>query len=148
MKKSLFILFSVLLSYSISAQKLRIFGEVQQEINLDAQTLSKYPYVNFEVKDKDQSKTYNAVGVYELFKVAGVTLGNQLRGESLSKYVVAKASDGYEVVFALTEFDPEFTDSPILIAPNEGTFRLIVPKEKRRARWIRELASLEIKFSK
>ncbi len=122
MKKSLFILFSVLLSYSISAQKLRIFGEVQQEINLDAQTLSKYPSSNFEIKDKDQSKTYNAVGVYELFKVAGVTLGNQLRGESLSKYVVAKASDGYEVVFALTEFDPEFTDSPILIAPNEGTF--------------------------
>jgi hypothetical protein len=42
MKKSLFILFSLLLSYSISAQKLRIFGEVQQEINLDTQSLSKY----------------------------------------------------------------------------------------------------------
>jgi hypothetical protein len=75
MKKSLFILFSLLLSYSISAQKLRIFGEVQQEINLDTQSLSKYPSSNFEVKDKDQSKTYNVVGVYELFKAAGVTLG-------------------------------------------------------------------------
>lgn len=147
MKKSLVFLFSILLSYSISAQKLRIFGEVQQEINLDAQALSKYATSNFEVKDKDQSKTYSVVKVYELFKAAGVTLGNQLRGESLSKYVIAKASDGYEVVFALTEFDPEYTDSPVLIAPNDGTFRLIVPKEKRRARWIRELVSLEIKFA-
>jgi hypothetical protein len=47
----------------------------------------------------------------------------------------------------LSEQDPELTDRVILLAdakdgqplaPNEGPFRIIVPGEKRAARWVRQ----------
>jgi len=68
--------------------------------------------------------------------------------------VVATASDGYRAVFALAEFDPGFTDQVILLADKrdgkslsarEGPLRIIVPSEKRHARWVREVSSLTVR---
>jgi hypothetical protein len=56
-------------------------------------------------------------------------------------------------VFALPEFDPDFTDRVIILADRryrhalaakEGPFRLIVAGEKRHARWVREVTALDI----
>jgi DMSO/TMAO reductase YedYZ molybdopterin-dependent catalytic subunit len=80
-----------------------------------------------------------------------------LRGENLGKYVLVKASDGYEVVFSLPEIDPDFSEKIILLAnevdgkplsASEGPFRLVVPQDKKHARWIRQLNSIQILFSK
>jgi hypothetical protein len=69
-------------------------------------------------------------------------------------YVLVKARDGYAAVFALPEFDPGFTDTVILLADQrgghsldavEGPFRIIVPGEKRHARWVRQVTELEVK---
>src|SRR5271169_4904545 len=71
---------------------------------------------------------------------AGVPLGKQLRGPQMKLYVVADAADGYRAVFALPEFDPDFTDRVIILAdrrdghvmaPPQGPFRLVVAGEKR-----------------
>lgn len=79
----------------------------------------------------------------EILESAGVTLGKNLRGKNLTKYVFVNAADGYEVIFSLPEIDPEFTDNVILLAyqvdgkslaANEGPFRLVVPKDKKHAR--------------
>jgi hypothetical protein len=68
-------------------------------------------------------------------------------------YVIADASDGYQVVFALAEFDPGFTDQVILLADSsdghplsasEGPLRVVVPREKRHARWIRQVIDLDV----
>ncbi len=40
----------------------------------------------------------------------------QLRGSQLKLYLLVAASDGYRAVFALPEFDPDFTDQVILLA--------------------------------
>ena len=65
-------------------------------------------------------------------------------------YVMVSASDGYRVVFALAEFDPDFTDRIVILAdrrdghalaPPEGPFRLVVAEEKRHARWVREVTA-------
>jgi hypothetical protein len=59
----------------------------------------------------------------------------------------------HQVVFALSEFDPGFADRVILLADRrdthplsapEGPFRIVVPGEKRHARWVREVIDLDI----
>jgi hypothetical protein len=66
---------------------------------------------------------------------------------------LAEGADGYKVVYALPEFDTDFTDGLILIAdrkdgellpPKEGPLRMVVPWEKRQARWIRQLTVLRL----
>jgi hypothetical protein len=84
---------------------------------------------------------------------ADVPLGKQLRGPRLKLYVVVEAADGYRAVFALAEFDPDFTDRVILLADRRddyplsskrGPFRIVVPGEKRHARWVREATALDV----
>ena len=57
-------------------------------------------------------------------------------------------------MFALAELDLELTDRVILLAdtkdgqplpPNEGSFRIIVPGEKRPARWVREVRAVTVR---
>jgi hypothetical protein len=66
---------------------------------------------------------------------------------------LVEATDGYRAVFALAELDPELTDRVILLAdtkdgqplsPSEGAFRVIVPGEKRPARWVRQVRALTV----
>ena len=68
-------------------------------------------------------------------------------------FVIVEASDGYQAVFALPEFDPPFTDRVIILADRkngkvmqspEGPLRLIVDGEKRHARWVREVTALDV----
>jgi hypothetical protein len=67
--------------------------------------------------------------------------------------LIASAPDGYRVLFSLTEFDPAFSDRVILLADRrdgqpldnrEGPLRLVVPGDKRHARWIRGVDALEV----
>ncbi len=67
--------------------------------------------------------------------------------------LVARAPDGYQVLFALAEFDPAFNDRVILLADRrdgkplntrEGPLRIVIPGDKRGARWIRGVTTLEI----
>jgi DMSO/TMAO reductase YedYZ molybdopterin-dependent catalytic subunit len=63
------------------------------------------------------------------------------------------AADGYSVVFALPELDPRSTDDPVILAdamngeaisPGQGPYRLIVPKERRHFRWVRQVVKIEV----
>jgi hypothetical protein len=66
--------------------------------------------------DQGMKAVYAGTPVAELLKRAGAPLGTELRGPHMKLYVVVKAADGYEAVFALPEFDPDFTDRVILLA--------------------------------
>ena len=64
-----------------------------------------------------------------------------------------EAADGYRVVVALPEIDPAFTDKPIVLAfikngnppdEKEGPYRIVIPDEKRMARWVRQVTTLKI----
>jgi hypothetical protein len=89
----------------------------------------------------------------DLLTEHGVPAGHALHGKALMSYVVVGAADGYHVVFSLPELDGSFTDRIVLIAqtrdghalaPPEGPYRLIVPGEKREARWVREVTSVDV----
>jgi len=84
---------------------------------------------------------------------AGVGFGETLKGKRLASCLLAEAADGYRVVIALPEMDPAFTDKQVILAflkdgkildEKEGPYRIVIPDEKRPARWIRQLITLKI----
>ena len=136
---------------------LTISGEVTKPFSLQAADLKAMPHAEVVAKDKDgKNHTYTGVPLAELLKQAGTTTGAELRGKNLSKVVIVKATDGYEVVFALPEIDPEFTTRIILLADSVdgnplaqgvGPYRIVVPDEKKPARWVRDVKAIEIRFA-
>lgn len=154
-----YLLLSFLLVSVASAQTvLKISGEVSKPLHLQAADLKVMPHVEVKATDRDgQEHRYSGVPVIALLRKAGVTVGGQLRGENLVKYVLVRAADGYEVLFALPELDPEFSARTIILAESvdgaalpagTGPYRLVVPEEKKPARWIREVREIEIRFAK
>ena len=96
---------------------------------------------------------YEGVPLREILTRAGVAMGKDLRGKALASYILAKARDGYQVVFALAEVAPEFANESILVADKrdgkplteqQGPFRLVCPNDKAGARSVRMLVDLEI----
>jgi hypothetical protein len=84
----------------------------------------------------------------------GVPLGNELRGKALAHYIVAMGSDGYKAVLALGEVDPSFHPGEVLVADtidgkpldaHSGPLKLVVSEDKRPARSVRNLVSIELK---
>ncbi len=102
-------------------------------------------------------ETYTGVRVADLLAKMGAPLGKELRGIALSSYLVMAGSDGYGAVIALAEVDPSFHTGEVLVADTmngqpldakSGPFKLVVTEDKRPARWVRNLVSLELKSAK
>src|ERR1700675_4437209 len=69
---------------------------------LKADDLARMPRETVSVPDQDGTKVnYEGVPLREILKRAGVPQGKELRGKALASYILAKAHDGYEVVFSL-----------------------------------------------
>jgi hypothetical protein len=134
---------------------LTVRGEGVQSLRLGAADLAGMPRRSVKVKDREgQEAVYDGVSLADILRKAGVKQGHDFRGELLATYLLAEASDGYRVVFALPELDPAFTDRVVVLADRkdgkplndrEGPLRIVVPDEKRPARWIRQVVSLTIR---
>jgi len=134
---------------------LKVGGEVSQPLSLTAADLAKLPRVSLKAKDHSgKESSFEGVALSAVLKLAGVKLGEELRGKNLALYLVVDAADGYRVVFALPELDEAFTDKVVLLADKrdgaklserDGPLQIVVPGEKRQARWVRQVVSLTIK---
>jgi DMSO/TMAO reductase YedYZ molybdopterin-dependent catalytic subunit len=139
---------------TIDAQ-VRITGAVEQPLTFHAPELATLPRQTLRVRDhQGRESVFEGVALVELLQRAGVPLGKDLRGDRMVTYVVVGAADGYRVVFALPEIDPAFSDRLIHLADRrdqqplsaeEGPLRLIVPGEKRQARWVRQVTAVTIR---
>jgi DMSO/TMAO reductase YedYZ molybdopterin-dependent catalytic subunit len=133
---------------------LRVSGKVSQPLFLTVEDLGKLKKTELKAKDKDgKEHRYTGVACADLLREAGVTLGPALRGKHLAQYVLVEAADGYRAVFALPELDPEFAREVVLVAyqvdgqplpAGEGPFRLVVPADKKHARWVRQAAAIQV----
>jgi DMSO/TMAO reductase YedYZ molybdopterin-dependent catalytic subunit len=138
------------------AQKasLAVTGAVEHPLHLQMSDLEKMPHTKVDVKDHDGNPvTYEGVAVADLLKAAGAPAGEKLRGAGMASYVLAHAKDGYRVVFALPELDAGFTDLKVIVAytmngkplaEGQGPLKIVVPQDKRPARWIRMLDRIEV----
>lgn len=89
----------------------------------------------------------------EVLKRVDAPLGTAMRGDALTTFVVATATDGYQVVFSLAELDPALSGSEIIVADSadgkplvekQGPFRVVVPRDARPTRSVRMLDRLEL----
>jgi DMSO/TMAO reductase YedYZ molybdopterin-dependent catalytic subunit len=138
-----------------SSAQLAIEGDVQKPLSLSLNDLRNLPRTTIKVANEHDPKAeiYEGVLVSKLLDQAGTKQGSQLRGSAMAAYVLAEGSDGYRVTFSIAELDPGFQDSEIIVADTMngkplddkvGPFRLVVPHDKRPARWVRMLQSLRV----
>jgi DMSO/TMAO reductase YedYZ molybdopterin-dependent catalytic subunit len=161
------LLVSILIAFLASAQsasaqpataasaKLTVDGEVTHPHVFDESELAAMPQVTQHVTDeKGASVTYEGVALSGILERAGAPLGKALRGKQMTLYLLVTASDGYRALFALAELDPAYTDKVVLLADRrdghplaatEGPLRIVVPGEKRHARWVRGVTTLSIR---
>ena len=141
-------------SQGTAAAPLSIAGDVRTPLSILPAELKAMPRTTVEVKDEDgRPVKYEGVLVGELLKRAGATLGGDMRGNAMTTYVLASASDGYQVLFSLAELDPAFTSSEVIVADTidgkplfdyQGPFRIVSPRDARPARSIRMLQRLDV----
>jgi len=135
--------------------ELRVRGEVTTPLTLSVNDLKKLPRTTVKVVNPHDHKEeiYEGVAVQELLGRAGVPQKEKLRGSATAMYVLAEASDGYRVLYALAELDSDFQDSDVIVADTlngaplgekQGPFKMVAPHDKRPARWIRMLKSITV----
>jgi DMSO/TMAO reductase YedYZ molybdopterin-dependent catalytic subunit len=144
MRKYFLLLCTLPLLTRLEAQTVTVTGEVTTPLTLSAADLASMPRTNAVAKDKQGAPhTFTGVALTEILGRAGVTLGPQLRGKNLAKYVLVTCDDGYQVVFSLGELDTTFGDRGVILAdqeegkplsPETGPFRIVAPGDKKPAR--------------
>ena len=129
------------------------------ETDTGKQTLSRadvdaLPHVKVTASEHSSPPaTFEGVSLKSVLEKAGVTFGESMKGKHLARCLLVEAADGYRTVIALPELDPAFTDKQVVLAflrdgkplsNKEGPFRIVIPDEKRMARWVRQVTSLKI----
>jgi hypothetical protein len=116
-------------------------------VTLSAAVVAGLPRITLSATDEGgHTDTYAGVSLRDLLTKLGAPTGAPVRGKAMTSYVIVGAADGYHVLFTLPEIDPSYTDHVVLIADTKdgapiagesGPYRLVVPFEKRQARWVK-----------
>jgi hypothetical protein len=135
------------------AQEISIQNEANARVKITAAEIVGMPHQKMTVDDHGKSVMMEGVPLRQVLEKAGVTFDHSMHGKSLTRCLLVGAADGYRVVFAMAELDPGFTDRVILLADRAdgqpldnqaGPFRIVVPGEKRMARWVRQVITLKV----
>jgi hypothetical protein len=111
------------------------------------------PHVKVSINASGAAATFEGVALQAVLEKAGVGFGASLKGKRLASCLLVGAADDYHVVIALPELDPAFTDKQVVLAflkdgkaldEKEGPYRIVIPDEKRMARWVRQVTTLKI----
>ena len=118
-----------------------------------AAQISSLPRVTVNTVEHDAPAQFEGVSLARLLALAGIQMGDTLRGARMSEALLVEAADGYKVVYALAETDPAFSAREIILADKrdgkqldakQGPLRVVAPGDKKPARWIRQVQSLKI----
>jgi len=134
---------------------LEISGDIPHPRTYSEQEWKQLKHTPITATNAHEKKTaaYNGVPLRELLKEAGVPAGENLKGKALTTCIIVSASDGYQVVFSLAELDEGIGNLQVLVADSEddkpmgqnvGPLRLVVPSDKRPARWVRMVKSIRV----
>jgi molybdopterin-dependent oxidoreductase-like protein protein len=135
------------------AQSLQVIDGEGHSKTITAAQIASAAHVAVDVKDHDTAATFDGVPLGALLSTAGIQFGDKLRGPRMTEVLLVEAADGYKVAFALAEVDPAFATREIIIADKrggkpldakEGPLRIVVPGDKRAARWVRQVTVLRI----
>jgi|SRR5215472_8143864 len=134
-------------------QNLTIETESGKKTVLAKSDIESLPHVKITAHDSGKPVSFEGVALKAVLEKAGVEFGHSLRGGRLASCLLVEAADGYRAVIALPEIDPDFTDRQIVLAilkdgqpldAKEGPYRIVIPDEKRMARWVKQVTTLKI----
>jgi len=134
--------------------RVAVTGEDGKTLSLDFAALDKLPQQRVQAEAHGHPVDCGGARLVDVLAQAGAPSGEKLRGKNLALYVRLRAADGYQVVYALAELDPQFRgeDVPVLthrcegkpLDAKDGPFRIVAPGEKRPARWIRQVTAIDL----
>ena len=137
----------------LSAQTLQVTDTEGHATALSATQIATLPRSTVKVLDHDKPAEFEGVSLASVLALAGVQLGDKLRGPRMTEVLLVEAADGYKVAFALAEVDPAFAVRDIIVADKrdgkpldakEGPRRIVAPDDKRPARWVRQVTALRL----
>jgi hypothetical protein len=138
---------------ALSAQTLQVTDAEDHATTLGATQIATLPHSIVKVLDHDKPAQFEGVSLASVLALAGVQLGDKLRGPRMTEVLLVEAADGYKVAFALAEVDPAFAVRDIIVADKrdgkplgakEGPWRIVAPGDKRPARWVRQVTALRL----
>lgn len=156
MKKrlSLYGLIGLMLSAALAqCQQLTVQTEGGKQSVLTKSDIESLPHVSVTTHGAETTATFEGVALKAVMEKAGVEFGHSMRGKRLASCLLVEAADGYRAVIALPEIDPDFTDKQVVLAylqdgkpldAKAGPYRIVIPDEKRMARWVRQVTTLKI----
>src|SRR5215469_3152499 len=150
----LHVLFVLMLGAALAqCQQLTIQTEAGKQTVLARWEIESLPHVKVATHGAANNSTFEGVALNTVLEKAGVEFGVPLRGKRLASCLLVEAADGYRAVIALPEIDPDFTDKQIVLVflqdgkpldAKAGPYRIVIPDEKRMARWVRQVTTLKI----
>ena len=137
----------------VQCQQLTVQTDSGKQV-LSRAELETLPRVKVTVQEHSTLPArFEGVRLKSVLEKAGITFGESMKGKRLATCLLMEAADGYRVVVALPELDPAFTDKLIVLAflrdgkplgEKEGPYRIVIPDEKRMARWVKQVTTLRI----
>lgn len=120
---------------------------------LTAAQLAQLPRRTVTATAHGATATYEGPELRAVLAAAGIAT-DSLRGPALARVVLAVAADQYRIAFAAAELDAATAPRVVVVADRmngqplpaaDGAWRLVVPDDKRPARWVRQLVRLEVR---
>ena len=154
-KRSAFAILALLFSsLALQCQQLTVQSEAGKQVVLNRPDLDALPHVKVSAAEHGGTPVeFEGVTLRSVLEKSGVSFGESMKGKRLANCLLVEAADGYRAVIALPEMDPAFTDKQIVLAflrdgkplgEKEGPYRVVIPDEKRMARWVRQVTTLKI----
>jgi hypothetical protein len=133
---------------------LSVQGLGGKNVVLSPADLSKLPQKTITATDHGTPATFEGVLLTDIFAKVDLPTGEKFHSTAASYFVVVEAKDGYRAVFAWVELDSSFMDKVVYVvtkrdgkalSQKDGPFQLVVPGEKRGARWVRQVTAIKIR---
>jgi hypothetical protein len=141
-------------SSGVQCQQLTVQNDAGKQVVLSQSEIEALPHVTVTATEHSGTAVkFEGVALKSVLEKAGVSFGESLKGKRLASCLLVEAADGYRVVIALPELDPAFMDKTVMLAffrdgkplgEKEGPYRIVIPDEKRMARWVRQVVALKI----
>lgn len=141
----------------VAVQRVAITGAVRNPLELTADDLRRMPVtsagVTFEAHGRAEQHTFTGTPLLGVIASAGLTAPADARNPLISDWIVVTGSDGYQVVLAGAELDPNFANTPVLLAweqdgkamtGDNGPARLVVPGDVRGGRYVSGVVKIEV----
>ena len=142
-----------LLAPALLGQQLTVQTDADKQV-LSRADIEALPHVKVTAAEHTSGPvSFEGVTLKSVLEKAGVSFGESLKGKRLGSCLLVEGADGYRVVIALPELDPAFTDRQTLLVflrdgkplgEKEGPYRIVIPDERRMARWVRQVTNLRI----